>query len=234
MKDYLSVNVSRVIDTGCSVQTSLCARDNSLKFESVFFAAGVHPSDSEGFGENELKEIEKLLSEQKCVALGEIGLDYYWKPYNESAQKKCFVNQLDLALKTKMPVVLHVRDAYKDAADILKSYRGKVTGVMHCYSGSKEMAKIFSDYGMCFSFGGTSTYKNAKNVREVIDYLPSDLLLTETDSPYLAPEGLRGTVNEPKNIPIIAENLAKIKGYTTESFAEIVMNNAKRLFSKLK
>ena len=234
VESYLSENVEKVIDVGCSVKSSLAARDNSRIYESVFFAAGVHPSDSEGFGEAEEKEIEKLLSDPKCVALGEIGLDYYWKPYDDKAQKECFVRQLELAVKTRMPVALHVRDAYKDAADILKNYRDKlVGGIMHCYSGSKEMSEIFSDYGMSFSFGGTSTYKNAKNVREVVNYLPADLILTETDSPYLAPEGLRGTVNEPKNIPLIAANLASIKGFATEKFAEIVMENAKRVFPKL-
>ena len=235
IKDYLAAGVSLALDVGCNAESSYLAAKNADKYESVFFAAGVHPSDSDGFDEKVLKEIEKLLSHPKCVAVGEIGLDHYWKPFDAKVQRDCFIAQTELAARHKLPVSFHVREAIGEATEIIKSFRGRLAGgVMHCYSGSKETAKELLDEGLYFSFGGTSTYKNAANIREVIAYLPTDRILTETDSPYLSPEGKRGTVNEPKNIPIIAENIAKIKGISVEDFAEAVNKNARELFFKIK
>ena len=235
VKEYLAAGVSLVLDVGCNAESSLRAAKNAEKYESVFFTAGVHPSDSERFDENVLKEIEKLLSHPKCVAVGEIGLDHYWKPFDAKVQRDCFIAQTELAVRHKLPASFHVREAMREACDVIKSFRGKLAGgVMHCYSGSKETAKELLDEGMYFSFGGTSTYKNARSVREVIEYLPTDRILTETDSPYLAPEGKRGTINEPKNIPVIAKNIAEIKGIPVDKLAEIVYKNACELFVKIK
>lgn len=235
VKSAEEAGVKLIIDVGCNTESSLAACRNAEKFGSVFFAAGVHPSDCEEYGEASENAIKSLLSHPKCVAVGEIGLDRHWKPFDEEKQRVCFVSQLEIAAEYKLPVSFHVRDAIAPACDIIKAFRGRLSGgVMHCYSGSKETAKELLDEGMYFSFGGTSTYKNAANVREVIAYLPKDRILTETDSPYLAPEGKRGTINEPANIPIIAKNIAAIKELSAEEFAELSLKNALELFFKIK
>lgn len=235
VKSAEEAGVKLIIDVGCDTESSLSACRNAEEYKGVFFAAGVHPSDCEEYGEKAENIIKSLLSHPKCVAVGEIGLDRHWKPFDEEKQRDCFVSQLEIAAAAKLPVSFHIREAIAPACDIIKAFRGRLSGgVMHCYSGSKETAKELLDERMYFSFGGTSTYKNAANVREVIAYLPSNRILTETDSPYLAPEGKRGTVNEPANIPIIAENIAKIKGLSAEEFAEIALKNALELFFKIK
>ena len=236
IKNYLSAGVGRVINIGCSAETSALVAKQAEMYESVFFAAGVHPSDCEKYCDEEEKAIFRLADKEKCVAIGEIGLDYYWKPFDKQKQSECFERQIYLASEKDLPVCVHVRDAMGDAISILKSMRSELKrgGVMHCYSGSRESAAILLDLGMYISFGGPLTFKNARNLPEVAEYVPLDRLLTETDSPYLAPEGKRGTVNEPANVVTVAEALAKIKKISVEELASAVIANAGRLFYKLK
>lgn len=235
VKDYLAAGVKKVINVGCSARTSLLAKEQAHLYESVFFAAGVHPSDCGDYCARAEETVLKLADDEKCVAIGEIGLDYYWKPFDRERQRECFARQIEIAYSKKLPVSLHVREAMGEAIEILSANRSKLVygGVMHCYSGSKESAATLLDMGLYIAFGGTLTFKNARNVPEVAEFVPTDRILTETDSPYLAPEGLRGTVNEPKNIPVIAERLAAIKGIETERLAEAVKINAETLFPKL-
>ena len=232
---FTNENVTKVVNVGCDLDTSILVKDQAEKFTPVYFAAGFHPMDVDKISEEGLLGIEKLLTHEKCVAVGEIGLDYYWTKENVERQKEYFVRQLEIAKAYKLPVNVHVRDATQDALIILKENKDKLTygGVMHCYAGSKETALELLKLGLHFSFGGTLTFKNARNIPEVMAYLPEDRILSETDSPYLSPEPLRGRCNEPKNIPIIVQKMADIRGVEVEYLAERILKNAKTLFYKL-
>ncbi len=234
--NYLRDGVDYVIDMGCCACTSEIGKGLAGKYPSVYFAAGCHPSDSNGFDEIEFEKIKGLTTHDKCVAVGEIGLDYYWKPFDKDKQKECFVKQIELANECKLPISIHCRDATEDTLNILKANRSKLSNgaVMHCYSGSKETARELLNLGLYISFAGPLTFKNGARAIEVAEYVPSDCLLTETDSPFLAPEPLRGTRNEPKNVSLITAFLANIKGVNLEEFSKIIMANAKRIFNKIK
>lgn len=233
---YTAAGVSRVINVGCDLTSSFLVKDQSEKYESVYFAAGFHPMDVERMDEEGIAGICKLLAHEKCVAVGEIGLDYYWRKDDKERQKECFIKQLEIAEEYKLPINVHVRDAMGDALEILKQNKSKLVygGVMHCFSGSKETAAELLKLGMYISFGGTLTFKKARNAVEVAASVPEDMILTETDSPYLAPEPVRGTVNSPKNIPHVAAKLAEIRRVDKEELAARIMKNAKTLFYKMK
>lgn len=233
---FLAAGVEKVINIGCTAETSRITMEQAERYPAVFFAAGVHPSDVSGYNEEGEEEILRLADHKKCVAIGEIGLDYHYPPVDKELQKRCFIRQIEIAKQKKLPLSIHVRDAMGDAIAVLKEQRANLVygGVMHCYSGSKESAAILLDMGLYFAFGGTVTFKNASNIPKVAAYIPEDRILTETDSPYLAPEGKRGTVNEPANIPIILEKLALIRNTDKEALAAAVMKNALTLFPKLK
>lgn len=233
--NYLRENVTKVINMGCCLKTSEIGKEFAEKYESVYFAAGYHPGDINGFNDSELDKIRDLAKHEKCVAIGEIGLDYYWEGFDKEKQKAGFIKQLELAKEMHLPVSIHSRDATGDMLKILKDNKSKLEygGVMHCFSGSKETATELMKLGLYISFSGTVTFKNAANLKEIAKFVPVDRCLTETDCPYLAPHPLRGTVNEPKNIPLIAEHVAFLKGINVLDFAENVMKNAKALFKKL-
>lgn len=235
VNNYLRDNVNKVINMGCCLQTSEIGKALSEKYESVYFAAGYHPGDINGFNDSELDKIKTLAMHEKCVAIGEIGLDYYWEGYDKEKQIDGFIKQLELANQLHLPVSIHSRDATADMLRILKENKSKLTygGVMHCFSGSKETASELMKLGLYISFAGTVTFKNASNLKEVAKFVPVDRCLTETDCPYLAPHPLRGTINEPKNIPIIAAHVAELKGLDNQEFADRVMKNARSLFKKL-
>ena len=235
VNNYLRDNVTKIINMGCCLETSIIGRDLSEKYDSVYFAAGFHPCDIKMICENSLEEIKKLAMNDKCVAIGEIGLDFYWEGYDKDVQKNGFINQLELAKQLKLPVSIHCRDATGEMLSVLRQNRDKLAygGVMHCFAGSKETAKELLNMGLYISFSGTVTFKNANNIKEVAKYVPIDRCLTETDSPFLAPHPLRGTVNEPKNIPIIAATVASLKEVDLYKFASQVMSNAKNLFKKI-
>lgn len=236
VKEFLSVGVERVINIGCDLDSSVLVKNQAEKFDCVYFAAGFHPMDIDRYSVYAEEEISKLLAHEKCVAVGEIGLDYYWKKDNKEEQKKAFIRQIEIAYANKLPINVHVRDAIGDALEILKQNKSKLVygGTMHCFSGSKEIAAEMLKIGMYISFGGTLTFKNARSALEVASFVPDDMILTETDSPYLAPEPIRGTVNTPKNIPYVVKKLAEIKGLDEAVLAEKIMNNARTLFTKLK
>ncbi len=235
INNYLRDGVDVAIDMGCCADTSEIGKGLAENYSSVYFAAGCHPSDSNGFNDNELLRIKALTFHPKCVAVGEIGLDYYWKPFDKERQKDCFIKQIELASECKLPVSIHCRDATEDTLNILKANKRNLTNgaVMHCYSGSRETARELLNLGLYISFAGPLTFKNGARAREVAEYVPNDFLLTETDSPFLSPEPLRGTRNEPKNVSLVTAFLAKLKGVELSEFSRIIMNNAKRLFKKL-
>lgn len=229
-------HVEIAIDMGCDLASSVKAKNISDSYNEVFFAAGIHPENvTENFKE-ELDRIEKLLTEKKCVAVGEIGLDYHYEPFDRELQKKVFISQIELANAYDLPVSIHSRDATEDTLSILKDNKNKLKsgGVMHCFSGSEETAKELLKLGFYFGFGGTVTFKNSVKAVCCARLLPSNVILTETDSPYLAPVPKRGSVNEPSNIPFILKKLAEIRETDQDVLEDIVVSNAKTLFYKLK
>ena len=234
--EYLDSGVSIALNMACCALTSEQGKVLSEKYPSIYFGAGCHPSDVSGLDNEEFNKIKSLANHPKCVAVGEIGLDYYWPGYDKDKQIEGFILQLELASEVGLPISIHSRDATSDMLKILKQNKSKLnySGVMHCFSGSKETAKELLDLGLYISFAGPLTFKNANSILEVASFVPNDRCLTETDSPYLSPHPLRGKVNGPKNVPIILHRLAQIKGENAEELANQVMKNAKTLFKKLK
>lgn len=236
VKDYLLSGVDIAINMGCNIASSEKGMELSKKYPSIYFAAGFHPSDAETFNVDALTKIKELTFDEKCVAIGEIGLDYYWTPYDEKKQNECLESQIELANECKLPICIHSRNATADMLKILKDNKSKLSNgaVMHCYSGSVETARELLNLGLYISFAGPVTFKNANGLLDVAKFVPLDRCLTETDSPYLAPHPLRGTVNSPKNVPIITAFLATLKNEDITEFANVVMKNAKSVFKKLK
>jgi len=222
-------SVSHVINNSINYNTSLFSIKLSKKYDYIYAAIGVHPENVDE--KDSLEKIKELANNEKVVAIGEIGLDYYYTTSNKELQKEYFENQLKLANELKLPVIIHDRDAHNDILTTLKSHPVDKSGVIHCYSGSLEMAKLFINMGYYLGFGGTSTFSNAKTVVEVLKYMPLDKILIETDSPYLAPVPFRGKRNNSMYLKYVVEKIAEIKNSTPEEIAEITSNNAKKLFN---
>ena len=222
--------VSLVLNPGCDLPSSRTAVELARAFPHVYAAVGLHPENCGGCGSAELAEIKSLCREEKVVAIGEIGLDYYWaeNPPREH-QQAIFRSQLELALELDLPVIVHDRDAHGDCLAIVSEYPG-LRGVFHCFSGSPEMAQTLLERGWYLGFDGPVTYKNARRAPEVIALCPMDRILLETDSPYLSPVPHRGERNDSRNLPWIGEKIAALKNSTPEDVARAAMANGKRLF----
>lgn len=214
----------------CNLSSSQKAVELANKYDIVYANVGFHPENVNELTENSLDEIEKLAKMKKVVAIGEIGLDYHYGKETEVLQKEVFIKQIELANKLNLPIVVHTRDAMGDTIEILQKHPVKKPSLMHCYNGSIESAKILMDLGFSFSIGGLVTFKNAKNVVEVVKNLPLERILLETDCPYMTPEPFRGKRNEPKNVIYSADVIARIKQTTLEKVASVTTENAKRLF----
>ncbi|HOV25620.1 MAG TPA: TatD family hydrolase [Pseudobacteroides sp.] len=223
--------ISYILNAATDIDTSLMSIGFAEKYDFVYAAVGVHPHNTSSLDDEVTAKIAKLAKNPKVVAIGEIGLDYYYDYSPKDAQKYWFKRQLDLAVDLSMPVIIHDRDAHEDIVNIMKESKiSQVGGVMHCFSGSREMAKIILDMGFYLSFGGPVTFKNARKAIEVLQYVPMDRLLIETDSPYLSPEPHRGKRNDSRNVRYVAEKIAEIKGLDFEDVASVTLNNAKQLF----
>ncbi len=233
-KNLSDDGVDYVIDIGFDVESSKTAFLTANRNENVYFAAGIHPDGANQASVDGLLEIEKLCKTDKCVALGEIGLDYHYDGYDSLVQKKAFLSQLELAKAVKLPVQIHSRDCTEDMLKILRQIKLPYGGVMHCFGGSKETALELLKLGFYLSFAGTVTFKNARNVQEVASLVPIDRFLTETDSPYLTPHPFRGQTNEPKNVALVTRKIAELKNLDLFVIAEQVKNNAKDIFYKIK
>ncbi|MGN0814702.1 MAG: TatD family hydrolase [Candidatus Coproplasma sp.] len=236
ISDCEAAGVKRIISVGFDVDSSLLCRDIAEKYKSVYFCAGFHPTELKKYREGDLDKIAALCAHPKCVALGEIGLDYHYPDTDKPLQAEIFERQLKLAHELKMPVQIHSRDCAEDMLNTLKANSDLLIngGLLHCYSHSPEMAEEFAKLGLYFSFGGTSTYRRSKKPRRAIAALPADRLLTETDSPYLSPSSAFGKFpNTPLSIPEITANMAELKGETVEDMCELIANNAFALFPKL-
>ena len=230
--------VERVICSGFDLASSKIAKELAEKYADVYFCAGFHPSELKKYREGDLEEIRALCLHEKCVALGEIGLDYHFddNPPKE-VQRELFYRQLILADELGLPVVLHSRDAAQETLEFLREHKSllKKGGLMHCYSYSPEMMKDFAALGLHFSFGGPTTFKNAKKAQECVRCIPQELLLSETDCPYLTPVPYRGVFpNEPKNVKYVVENFAALRNENEEELQKRILANARELFFRLK
>lgn len=224
-----AAGVDFVIDPGCDVPSSRRAIELSEAHSHVYAAVGLHPEELDKLGVTTLDELRALAQHPKCVAIGEIGLDYYWDASHKEAQIKLFDAQLKLALELDKPVIIHDREAHADSLAAVSRYDA-LRGVFHCYSGSAEMAKELLKRGWYLGFDGPVTYKNARKALEVLELCPLERILIETDSPYLSPVPNRGKRNDSRNLQYIARKIAEIKGVTVEEAARQSTQNAKCLF----
>ena len=223
--------MSYVIDIGVDLESSMKAIKLAEKYPWCYATVGYHPHEVKDLDDDTLMLIEGLAKKPKVVAIGEIGLDYYRDYSPRDLQRKWFREQIRLALKLGMPIVIHDRDANDDVLKILKEEKAFGTKVlMHCYSGSRELARQYVKLGANISISGTITYKNARRGIEVVEAIPLEHLLIETDCPYLTPEPFRGRRNEPTFIKYTAQRVAEIKGISFEEVAETTCNNAKKFF----
>lgn len=223
-----SQGVSNVVSCGCDIDTTEFNFDLAQKYDFMYFAAGFHPECLEGANLNDLDIIKKFAKNNKCVAIGEIGLDYHWMSSTKEIQKDFFTAQIQLAGEMDLPVIVHDREAHGDTLDILKKY--KPAGVVHCFSGSKEMAREVVKLGMYIGLNGVVTFNNARKSLEVVKEIPLDRLVLETDCPYLAPVPHRGKRNDSSFIPHIAEKIAEVLNMEAQELLNITNENAKKLY----
>jgi len=238
IKSTYENGVTKFICAGYDLESSKKSLEISKKYEFIYSICGISPNDvpekQEEIGEK-LKLLEELIinniESKKIVAIGEIGLDYYWNKENKEIQKEMFVKQIELANKYNLPIVIHCREAVDDIIDILKNIcTVKEKGVFHCCPLNRELVKQALNLDFYISFAGPITFKNSKNAEEIVGMVSLDKILVETDSPYLAPEPVRGTRNNSKNVKYIAEKIAKIKNIDLEKVAFETYNNAKKIF----
>lgn len=223
--------IATVINVGASLESCKTTIALMEKYPFVYGAMGVHPSDTAELNEENFKWLKEQCSLEKVVAVGEIGLDYYWNEPEPAVQKKWFERQLVMAREVKLPVIIHSRDAAKDTLDMMKSLHAEeIGGVIHCFSYAKEMAREYLNMDYYFGIGGVITFKNAKKLKEAVEYIPIEKILLETDSPYLAPEPNRGKRNSSLNLPYVAKEIAQIKNMTYDEVVEITEQNARKLF----
>lgn len=229
---YEAAGVTRAIAMGYDMASSFRVQALSERFSSVCYAAGIHPDSCEEATDSALGALKSLADGNKCVAIGEIGLDYHWDTGRKARQKEAFAEQIRLAGSLNLPVSVHMRDATEDTLKLLKENRRYLPkgGAMHCFAGSRETAKEALDLGFYISFAGPLTFRNARNLPEIAAYVPADRCIAETDSPYLAPHPKRGERNEPSLLPLIVQKLAEFKKIPYETMCDYVTHNAEKLF----
>lgn len=227
--------VERIVTAGYSLEGSKRAVELSEKYDFMYATIGISPNDIPETIEEldeELKQIEEIfINAKKVVAVGEIGLDYHWNTENKDIQKQAFIKQIELANKLNLPIQIHTRDAVMDTLEILKNYPVDKKGIFHCCPFNRELVKEGLKLGFYISFAGPTTFKNAKNAPEIIQLVPDDKMLVETDSPYLSPEPYRGKRNDPRNVQYIIKKIAEVKEKSFEDIEKIVYENANRIFN---
>ncbi len=224
--------IGKIVDVGAGIPSSKRALELAKTHDFIYCSLGVHPDEVGDLNDETCAWLEKeCAGYEKCVAVGEIGLDYHWDVHSHEEQKKWFEWQLELARKVKKPVIIHSRDAARDTADVMKACRaGEIGGVVHCYSYSVEMAREFLEMDFYFGIGGVLTYKNARKLVETVEYLPLDRIVLETDCPYLSPVPHRGERNTSLNIPFVIAKMAEIKGVSEETIRSKNWENAMRMY----
>lgn len=236
--------ITKFMSAGYDVHSSKIGLDLARRYEFIYTTSGISPNDVKSTIDDTkkaIKEIEELVLEEKeysktqnrkpkIVGIGEIGLDYYWNKENKEIQQSAFIEQINLANRLNLPIVIHTREAVMDTIEILKNNPVEKKGVFHCCPLNRELVKEGLKLGFYISFAGPVTFKNSKNAEEIISMVPDDRILIETDSPYLAPEPVRGTRNDSRNVKYIAKKIAEVKKTTIEEIADISYNNALKIF----
>ena len=230
IKECLNQNVKKLIVVGFDKETIKDALSLSSSYDFMYPTAGLHPTSLEDYSDEFFGYLEELIKSKKIVGIGECGLDYYWDTSKKELQKEAFLRQINLSIKYNLPLVIHSRDAIGDTLDVLKSVGKPIKGVMHGYSGSLEMARELVKLGLKIGIGGVVTFKNAKNVKEVVKEIDLSNIVLETDCPYLTPVPYRGKRNAPYYIPLIAKEIADIKGIDIKEVEDATTNNANILF----
>ena len=229
--EIFSSGICCITDVGASMESSKKAVELTKKWPQIYAAVGVHPDSTKDMTENDIETLRALTKEKKVVAIGEIGLDYYWDNSPRDIQKKWFLRQLELAREVDLPVIIHSREAAKDTMDVMKeAVKAGNAGVIHCYSYSVPMAKEYVDMGFFIGIGGVLTFKNARVIKEVAAEIPLSSIVLETDSPYLAPVPHRGKRNNSLYLKEVVKQLAEIKQVSEETVEKITLANAKKLY----
>lgn len=231
LDDMQARGITPCVVVGADMPSSHACRDLAKTRPWLYFAAAVHPHDAKDYTDQAHDALLAMMQDPKCVAWGELGLDYYYDHSPRETQREVFVRQLEAARDLGKPVIFHVRDAHGDITDILRGYKHALPqGVLHCYTGSAEQAKIYLDMGFYISIAGPVTFKKAPKLWEVAQCVPEDRLLVETDSPYLAPEPVRGKRNDPRNVAYVARRVAELRNVPYEALCETTRRNGMRLF----
>lgn len=218
--------VGTIVNVGASMKSSAATVALTERYPFIYGAVGVHPDEAGALTEADMEWLKAAAADPKIVAIGEIGLDYYWNVSEADIQKKWYIRQLELARETGLPVIIHSREAAKDTLDIMKEHGRDLGGVIHCFSYSVELAREYLNMGYYIGIGGVLTFKNARKLKQVAEYTPLDRIVLETDAPYLAPVPNRGKRNSSRNLTYVAEALAEIKGVTAEEIIAVTETNA--------
>ncbi|MBE3113371.1 MAG: TatD family hydrolase [Actinobacteria bacterium] len=230
VKEATEKGVTKMVTIGIDLESSKIALEFASRFAGVYAAVGFHPHEAKFLDEENLKELEKLAKKDRVVAVGETGLDYYWKHSTLSCQMEAFKKQINLARKLNLPLIVHDREAHQDALKVLAEEAKGLKILLHCFSGDLDMAKVCIERGYYLGIGGVVTFNNAVKLRAIVKEVSLENMVLETDSPYLAPHPFRGKPNEPKYIPLIAEKIAEIKGISLEKVAKITSNAAQEFY----
>ncbi len=237
LKQAGSSIVRKIINIGDTPASCRSTLELSRRYENVYAAIGVHPEETAGLSEEVFAELSDMAAKNsiltgrgRVVAVGEIGLDYHEDTVPRETQKKWFIRQMELAERLSLPVSIHSRDAAEDTLTVVRKFAGRVTGVIHCFSYSAEQAALYDSMGYAVGIGGVVTFKNARKIKEVAASVPDRQLVLETDSPYIAPEPHRGTRNTSWNLPLVADEIAKLRGISSEEVMRITADNAVRIF----
>ena len=236
IKDTFESGITKFVCAGYNIPSSLFSLELSKKYEYIYSICGISPNDIPQSEQELWKSIDEIIqivkekNSKKLVAIGEIGLDYYWNKENSDLQKQAFIKQIELANEMKLPIVIHSRDASVDTIDIIRNHRVKKAGIFHCCQLNQELVRQALELGYYISFAGPITFKNSKNAPDVLKMLPLDRILIETDSPYLSPEPNRGKRNDCRNVKYVAQKIANIKEISLEEVAKKTYENAMRIF----
>ncbi len=229
MKELPQKNVCGIVENASDLETSYLAVEFANKYDFVYATVGLHPHSASEWDGNTKKELTELAKNKRVVAIGEIGLDYYYDHSERDVQREVFCEQMQLAKELDLPVVIHSREATKDVVSVLEQFP-TVSGVIHCFSGSVETMEIMLNMGYYIAFGGSLTFKNAKKTVEVAKCVPSDKILIETDCPYLTPIPYRGKRNTPEYVSFVAQKLAEVRNVSVEEIEDMTLRNAKMVF----
>lgn len=231
LRGLQQAGIEAVVNIGASIQSTKNTLELLKKYPFVYGAVGVHPNETGELNEQLMNWMKHVAGEEKVVAIGEIGLDYYWDEPDHETQKFWFVRQLALAREVRLPVVIHSRDAAKDTLDIIKAERaGDLGGVIHCFSYGVEMAREYLNMGFYLGIGGVVTFNNGRKLKEVVEYMPLDRIVLETDCPYLSPVPKRGKRNSSLNLPYVVEAISQLKGIRPEEVIAVTNRNAKEMY----